>query len=474
MSKLFESGYALLAGAGGDLPDTVDDALGLAKIFQDEGRCAFPPAQVYVLGGEQARRKDILDALDRLAHTGEQDTVVVYFSGHGYRVSHPALGGQYYLMPFGYNVDDLPGTAISGNELAGKLAAIPAQKLLLLLDCCHAGGVGEAKAAGLQFAKAPLPAEVLPRLQAGRGRVLIASSKEDELSYAGKPYSAFTLALIEALCGKGASMKDGYVRVADLALHARQMVPRRTADKQHPVLHFEGADNYVVAYYAGGETQPKGLPFEVEPEIEPEPGAWRAQKIDTGGGPYFGGKVTNSTIIGRDWNFNIQAQDRSINVGGPVSNSALISGDRNRVEMGTGGNVSETSHIHIEGGVHANRDVIMGDQYNYGLRDERIAQIASPDEFRKALAEIQAQIAQLKQQPELSPYQKRNVVDAEKQMTAAAEEAQKPDAEGKKIKAILEDVKETFDSLSGGLEAAVRLGSTLAPIIGLAIKLFGG
>ena len=41
-----------------------------------------------------------------------------------------------------------------------------------------------------------------------------------------------------------------------------------------PILHFEQADNFVLAYYAGGETQPKGVPFTVEPEIEPETGDW--------------------------------------------------------------------------------------------------------------------------------------------------------------------------------------------------------
>jgi hypothetical protein len=104
--------------------------------------------------------------------------------------------------------------------------------------------------------------------------VLIASSQEDELSFGGKPYSTFTLALIEALAGEGVAKEDGYVRVADVALHARQVVPGRTKDRQHPILHFEHADNFVLAYYAGGDAQPKGLPFDVEPEIEPEPGAW--------------------------------------------------------------------------------------------------------------------------------------------------------------------------------------------------------
>ena len=275
MSDSFTNGHALLIGVGADLPNTVDDAVGLANILKDGERCAYPAGQVHVLTGEGATRNHVLAALDTLAQsTNAQSTVVVYFSGHGYRVT-TTTGPAYYLMPYGYDVSQLYKTAISGAEFTAKLRAIPAQKLLILLDCCHAGGVGEAKAAGLEMAKAPLPPEALALLAEGKGRVLIASSTETELSYAGKPYSAFTLALIEALCGKGVAKQDGYVRVADLALHTRQMVPGRTGNKQHPILHFEQADNFVVAYYAGGDTKPKGLPFEEEPQIEPEPGAWR-------------------------------------------------------------------------------------------------------------------------------------------------------------------------------------------------------
>jgi hypothetical protein len=82
------------------------------------------------------------------------------------------------------------------------------------------------------------------------------------------------------LAGKGASKEDGYVRVADLALYAREVVPKRTRDRQHPILNFEQADNFVLAYYAGGETEPKGLPFDVEPEIESEAGEFDRQVID--------------------------------------------------------------------------------------------------------------------------------------------------------------------------------------------------
>jgi len=273
---VFDAGHALLVGVGADLPNTVDDAVGLANVLRDPERCAYPPAQVHLLTGEQATRAAILAALEQLADAGPESTVVVYFSGHGYQVA-TAIGEAYYLMLYGYDVRRLYQTAVSGAEFAARLQALDVQKLLVLLDCCHAGGVSEGKSPDLALTKAPLPPEAQTLLAAGRGRVVIASSQADELSYAGRPYSAFTLALIEALCGVGVARRDGFVRVGDLALHAREVVPSRTGGRQHPILHFEQADNFALAYYAGGASDPKGLPFITPPEIEPAPGAWRTR-----------------------------------------------------------------------------------------------------------------------------------------------------------------------------------------------------
>jgi hypothetical protein len=308
----FDHGYALAIGVGADLPNTVDDALGLAGILQDGERCAYPPSQVQVLTGEAATRTAVLAALDELAQGADEDaTVVVYFSGHGYKVS-TSMDDIYFLMPYGYDLNNLKTTAIKGAAFADKLRAIPAKKLLVLLDCCHAGGVGEAKAPYIEaLSKAPLPPETVQLFSEGSGRVLIASSREDEKSFAGKPYSAFTLALIEALAGKGVSKQDGYVRVADLALHTREMVPQRTNERQHPVLHFEQADNFVLAYYAGGAKAPKGLPFDVEPEIEPEPGAWRGQQGHVSGSGALA-QGDNATALGE------RAVQVEGNVGGDV------------------------------------------------------------------------------------------------------------------------------------------------------------
>lgn len=331
---LFRDGHALIIGVGADLPDTVNDANGLANIIRDAGRCAYPPEQVQVLTEAQAARPHILSALDNLARTTDpESTVLIYFSGHGYQVSSTA-GKQYYLMPHGYNIHDLARTTISGAEFAGKLKAIPAKKLLVLLDCCHAGGVGDAKVPDLHFAKKPLPPEVLPLLSEGQGRVLIASSREDELSYVGKPYSKFTVALLEALCGAGVTKQDGYVRVADLALHAREKVPGRTNDRQHPILHFEHADNFVLAYYAGGDTQPKALPFTVEsPETPAAPMPPSPSPLDRPEPPVQNKNTQTINIAGNASGNIFSAGDRNSNIIGTVSGGVIQTGDHSSAAL---------------------------------------------------------------------------------------------------------------------------------------------
>jgi hypothetical protein len=345
MATIFTRGHAVIIGVGDDLPNTVDDAIGLADILKDSGRCAYPAGQVQLLTGEGATRNHILNALEWLTEmVTAEATAVVYFSGHGYRVQ-TAIGEAYYLMPFGYDLSKLYETAVSGQELATILQAIPAGRILLLLDCCHAGGLDGSKAGGLNLTKAPLPPQTEALFTQGSGRVAIASSRANELSYAGKPYSAFTLALIEALVGVGTSKEDGYVRVADLALHTRQMVPQRTQERQHPILHFEQADNFILAYYAGGDSQPKGLPFTVDPTIESKPGEMRQQiahqaRFRGGGaiaqghgavavgerGVHVGGKVDGSIVTGNRNVLGHQIGDTRISAGDILGQMSVASG----------------------------------------------------------------------------------------------------------------------------------------------------
>ncbi len=252
---LFEHGYALLVGVGKDLPVTAKDARGLKDILLDERRCAFPPDHVKLLPEEQATKERILDGLDWLAQQSDRDglgSFIFYFSGHG------GFAPNYHLVPYDYDPMRPHETGISEGALTAKLRAIHGQKLLVILDCCHAGGMADIK--GPRFIRSPAPPDIPKVLGEGRGRVLIASSRKDEESYTGTPYSVFTQALREALAGHGASEQDGYAHVADVALYVGRVVPGRTENKQHPLLRLSKADDFLVGYYAAGKKTPLALP----------------------------------------------------------------------------------------------------------------------------------------------------------------------------------------------------------------------
>jgi hypothetical protein len=241
---------ALIIGVGADLPVTVADAQGVASILADPGRCGFDPSNVRLLTGTDATRERVLQSLDELTTAAGDTTIIVYFSGHG--VESP----DFHLLPYGYDLARLDSTCISGALFTEKLRAIRAGKLLVLLDCCHAGGQAEAKGP----VKSPLPPEVSAELNGSSGRVVIASSRRDELSLTGPLYSIFTAALLEGLAGYGAFEQDGYARVLDLAMWVGRMVPERTGDKQHPIVKVNNLqDNFAVAWYAGGAKSPQPL-----------------------------------------------------------------------------------------------------------------------------------------------------------------------------------------------------------------------
>ena len=247
-------GNALLIGVGDPLT-TADDALGLANMLIDRTRCAYPADQVRVLTGERADREGMLSGLDWLAAQTEGDpeaTAIVSFSGHA------TDSDEGYLIPFGCDLDDLARTAVSSVEFNEKLRAIQAKKVLVLLDCCHSGGIAEAK--GLRLDRSPISPGLCDELKSGSSWVILASSRKDEISHTGYPYSVFTSALIEGLAGYGSFENDGYARVLDVALWVGRKVTERTGERQHPIIEVTDLENnFPLAYYAGGEKEPKLL-----------------------------------------------------------------------------------------------------------------------------------------------------------------------------------------------------------------------
>lgn len=238
------------------LPVTVlNDANEVGATLASPQYCGYAPGNIVALLDEQATRPAVLKALSDLAtRTAPGDTACVYFSGHG-AISKGT--SESVLLTVDSDPRRLDTTSISAAEFSEALRAIPAARLLVFLDACHAGGAGTPKGTEtedeLEYGYVEKSIE---SLAVGTGRVLIASSRANEKSYImpGEKNSAFTKALLEGLRGAADTSGDGFIKVFDLFEYISESVPGATSEIQHPV--FKGLDmekNFPIALSRGGQ-----------------------------------------------------------------------------------------------------------------------------------------------------------------------------------------------------------------------------
>ncbi len=245
----FEKGRALLVGVANyanapTLPETVlNDARDISALLQSPQRGGYLDTNVELLLDRHATVERLRRGLQGLAKTARrEDTVVVYFSGHGFRP--PGNESEAYLLPIDYDPNDLAGTALSATELSSLLAAIRSSRLLVLLDACHAAGAAYVKSGvAVSSFKSGLDDKTYEVLGRGVGRVVIASSRANELScgFPGMKNSLFTTYLLEALVGAASNPNDEVVRVLDVFHHVAENVPLRAS--QHPILKTQDLEN---------------------------------------------------------------------------------------------------------------------------------------------------------------------------------------------------------------------------------------
>lgn len=358
MTYSFIHGYALLIGVDASqvdrwaLPAVTKDIAAVAGVLAHPARCGYQAANVKTVTGPTATRAGILDGLAWLAERLAADasgnaTAVLYYSGHGWRRGDDA----YYLLPYdvreGASGLPQPASALPAADFAAGVADLAPRRLLVLLDCCHAAGLGIKDAAGY-FPGAALPpalfmggeqglapgAKGLEALAQGAGRAVLSSSQGAQSSYLRRDgaMSIFTYHLIEALTGHAQPAEGATeVLVSDVMSHVWRRVPTSaSADwskEQQPDYQVSG--NFPVALLLGGAGVSKGVtppdPLAPLPAVTP---------------------AVHQTLIGR----GVQAS-RDVNVNGD-----LVLGDRIGRQVNTGGGAYVEGDVRTEGGDFVGRD----------------------------------------------------------------------------------------------------------------------
>jgi Caspase domain len=293
-------GYALLIGVGEcstyptwSLPVTVKDVTAIKEILVDPSLCGYPDndRHIRLLCNETATRAAILAGLQWLKETADRDpeaTIVVYYSGHG--CLNPG-DNSYYLIPHDADPMDFGNSALAGADFTNAIRSINSQKLLVILDCCHAEGVASAKEDGSAFKlpsglKFKLPPGFVPEsakgqfstLAEGKGVAILSSSDSNQISWIKKDQSCsvFTYHLIEALRGACNHEGDRSVTVMNLIEYLGKAVPV-TAKSEHqaeqtPQSEYKGSNHFPTDWIDRGGKTPNPTPKPSADSIDSEQG----------------------------------------------------------------------------------------------------------------------------------------------------------------------------------------------------------
>jgi uncharacterized caspase-like protein len=278
------------------------DAQDFANLLTDPMVGRFKSSNVHTLTGEVTTRqvKEDLNWLARSA--GEDDLVVIFLSSHGTPRSFDTAEVN-YIATSDTQVepeDDLFATAMPMVEISDIVRTrVKARRTVIFLDTCHSGAattsLPERATVGAVDSSASM--DVLDRIRQGVGRVILTSSKPDEVSSEGAPFQNgyFTHFLLEALRqNQGlASIDQVYAYMSDQLPKAAQAVRKR----QTPVISRSDLGSDIVlgsptAVATGADASPRNTPsylfgfFDggvVNAKLDPRARVRGAQRVAVGG-----------------------------------------------------------------------------------------------------------------------------------------------------------------------------------------------
>lgn len=284
-SSKFNNGYALLIGVGESkyaplcLPVTVKDTQAIYAALIDPELCAYPDDKehIRVLNNQEATQTAILDGLNWLKEKAESDpkaTIFIYYSGHGWVDKNTQ---KYYLIQHDIKPTKLAKSALSAESFTSELRQIEGERLLVVIDSCHAAGMATSKEADLEleeefddFIRLAPSKGFIDELKKGKGRIVFTSSEGEQKSYIkDNSCSIYTYHFLEALQGAGNKPGDTDVRVSNIMNHLGKAVSETARQlcnvEQVPNFDMTGGD-FIIAKLRGG----KGLPSKGWDEVKPE------------------------------------------------------------------------------------------------------------------------------------------------------------------------------------------------------------
>lgn len=212
------------------------DARAIAAALSERSAGVFSAVHVTPLLDERADADAIAAAVRRMAAgMAETDTFLLYLAGHGIN-----LKGDYRFLSHDVlrpTLEEVTRKGLPQDRMQELLAAVPADRAIVVLDTCYSGGVAEIVDRNLLMRTAH------NRLARATGRGFLSAATDEQVAAEGyNGHGVLTAVLLEGLSGSAGRE----VTARSLGDYARSRVPviaERTFDlAQVPVFTLVGRD----------------------------------------------------------------------------------------------------------------------------------------------------------------------------------------------------------------------------------------
>ncbi len=224
-------GVSDYANASQNLTYADMDARKIAELFSTQDTAGlYESIHTELLVNSKATRENIKDKINFfLSDARKQDVVILFFAGHGTTDAR----GRYYFLGYDADIENPAANGIKESDFGDDLiASIQAQKVIVMLDSCHSGGVTAVAKRGVQDIT-----QVVERLSEATGYIFMSAARKNEYAYESTEWQggAFTLAVEEALKkGKADINNDSFIGINELNAYVYNRVIELTNSKQHP------------------------------------------------------------------------------------------------------------------------------------------------------------------------------------------------------------------------------------------------
>jgi WD40 repeat protein len=243
------------AAAKNSLNNAVNDAKVMADELSRPRGDLFQPGRTELLTDDQATLANIKAAFQRMAAAARpEDVAIIFLSGHGTTVD-----GKYYFPVYDSTIEKAPPnsklpfkrmaeTWLTHDELESWITALPAGRVAVLIDTCHAGALAVSEVATHQAPNAVQDRTWSGSIGQKTGRFILAGSRTDETAGDGgeNRHGVFTAVILKGLAGDADNApKDNKVNIYELGTYAE--------DHLEAASHQAGGEQHASWYFAGNK-----------------------------------------------------------------------------------------------------------------------------------------------------------------------------------------------------------------------------